>query len=277
MNQNNGKELKRRYRYTSDYFRQKKKLLHRCVAVNKTQSETELQKQQQPETECITQVVSTESTTDDPQYESLSMNTEEVPGAGGDDDDGDDEEEDGTAIEEEIDFMNDLSSWALENKLTHRSVTTLLKILRKHGRTELPRDSRTLLKTPRDLTIINIGCGQMWYHGIQNNLLNALWDIDNDITVSLKFNIDGMSPFSSSSLELWPILFVIDNMDNIKPMAVSVYYGHGKPPLKEFLTPFVDELSKLLENGVIINRHKVNVIVKCFICDTPARCFIKGK
>lgn len=59
-------------------------------------------------------------------------------------------------------------------------------------------------------------------------------------------------------------------------MVISAYYGHGKPPLQLFLTPFVDELKNLLQNNFQVNGHTVSVKVSCFICDTPARSFIKG-
>lgn len=93
-------------------------------------------------------------------------------------------------------------------------------------------------------------------------------------TVSLLFNIDGISPFKSSMCEFWPILFKVEKMPDLQPMVVAVYYGTGKPPLSEFFELFVDELLELRKNKIDVNGHTINVIIKCFICDTPARCFI---
>lgn len=70
-------------------------------------------------------------------------------------------------------------------------------------------------------------------------------------------------------------------------MVIGIYCGYGKPRnIKDFLQPFVDEMKKLLVNGVRIyeNNHseikktgKIDVKIKCFICDSPARAFVKGK
>lgn len=69
----------------------------------------------------------------------------------------------------------------------------------------------------------------------------------------------------------------IIELPQIDPMIVAIWCGHSKPTdLNEFLNPFVDELNELLLNGLFINGHQLNVIVRCFICDTPARAYIKG-
>lgn len=59
-------------------------------------------------------------------------------------------------------------------------------------------------------------------------------------------------------------------------MIVSVWCGDGKPSdINDFLRPFVIELISLIENGLQINEFQINVSVRCFICDTPARAMIK--
>lgn len=64
----------------------------------------------------------------------------------------------------------------------------------------------------------------------------------------------------------------------IKPFIVSVWYGEGKPnPVNDFLSAFVIELNALITNGIVINGHKFLIKLGCFICDTPARCLIKGE
>lgn len=115
-------------------------------------------------------------------------------------------------LEDRLSLVNQLMQWALSNKLTLKSVSELLKILRAHGMTELPKDGRTLLKTPPVTDIIEMGTGQFWHSGIEINLLNALWDIQQPMTISLIFNIDGMSPFNSSTYQFWPISFIIENI-----------------------------------------------------------------
>lgn len=60
-------------------------------------------------------------------------------------------------------------------------------------------------------------------------------------------------------------------------MVISVWCGPGKPTdLNEYLGPFVNELKEALMNGIRVNMHIITVICHCFICDSPARAFIKG-
>lgn len=66
-------------------------------------------------------------------------------------------------------------------------------------------------------------------------------------------------------------------MAHIQPIVIAVWCGDSKPTvLNDFLRPFVDELNGLLNNGVIINGHQINIFIRAFICDTPARVFLKG-
>lgn len=66
-------------------------------------------------------------------------------------------------------------------------------------------------------------------------------------------------------------------MPNVKPMVVSIWCGRAKPILNEFLNPFVSELNDILLRGIEINGYKLKVFIKCFLCDSPARAFLKGK
>ncbi|TGZ55782.1 Uncharacterized protein DBV15_12106 [Temnothorax longispinosus] len=143
---------------------------------------------------------------------------------------------------------------------------------------ELPKDARTLLKTPSVTEITEMGGGKFWYNGIRSNLESALLncDIQQQRTIKLLFNIDGMSPFNSSLYQFWPILFIVEDMHQLQPMVAAVYYGESKPPLQLYLKQFVHELNEILRDGLIINRQKVTVGVKCFVCDTQARSYIKG-
>lgn len=71
---------------------------------------------------------------------------------------------------------------------------------------------------------------------------------------------------------------IFADFPTIKPFVVSVWYGEGKPkPVNDFLYSFVSELKKIISNGIMINGHKLQIKVRCFLCDTPARSFLKGK
>lgn len=182
-------------------------------------------------------------------------------------------------LENELTLLTELHHWAILHKLTLASVSDVLKILRSHGMTELPKDGRTLLKTPSVTEITKMGGGKFWYNGIKSNLLSALsnCNIQQPIIIKLLFNIDGMSPFNSSLYQFWPISFIVEDMYQLQPMVVAVYYGESKPPLQLYLHQFVRELNEILRDGLLINEQKVTVSVKCFVCDTQARSYIKGK
>lgn len=63
----------------------------------------------------------------------------------------------------------------------------------------------------------------------------------------------------------------------MEPFIVAIWCGPKKPDdLTAYLQPFVDELNRLLRNGIIINDNKIVIVIRCIICDTPARCFLKG-
>jgi hypothetical protein len=53
-----------------------------------------------------------------------------------------------TELDEEQKLEIDLRDWALANKVTLKATTSLLQVLRPHHG-NLPKDARTLMKTPR--------------------------------------------------------------------------------------------------------------------------------
>lgn len=174
-----------------------------------------------------------------------------------------------------IDIAENLTIWSLKHNLSQSSLNDLLNILRNYG-LKLPKDSLRLLSTPKICNIIEMGQGQFWYNGVANCVNIAISTIENPPSLSLVFNVDGLPLFRSSPLEFWPILMKIDEMLEIQPMAVAIYYGDTKPPSQEFFKQFVEEVNHLLKSGLIIDGQKINCNIKYFVCDTPARNFIKG-
>lgn len=68
-----------------------------------------------------------------------------------------DRAENESLLEEQLSFLDKLKLWALTNKITISALNGLLQVLREHGRDELPRDGRTLLKTPPTIEISEMG------------------------------------------------------------------------------------------------------------------------
>lgn len=175
-------------------------------------------------------------------------------------------------------MRNDLHDWALKHNIPHTAVKDLLATLNKNGIENLPKDPRTLLMTPRMVSIQQMGGGEYWHYGLAKSIQNAFGSIQDSTHISLSFNMDGLQPKESSNYQVWPILAQIFEIPKMKPLVIGIYAGYTKPPSSsEYLAKFCDELIDVVRNGVNLNEHTINVKIRCFICDTPARSFIKGE
>lgn len=103
-------------------------------------------------------------------------------------------------------LSNDLRTWAIKTNITKRTLTSLLKILHNFGIKSLPKDSRTLLETPRNVQIVEQAGGKYWHNGLENCLVEVFSKLTSNLCVELNFNIDGLPLFKSSPLVFWPIL-----------------------------------------------------------------------
>lgn len=133
------------------------------------------------------------------------------------------------------------------------------------------------MRTPRNLEVMELDDGgKYWHHGLERSLQNRLEHVTCDGHVSININIDGLPIFKSSANHFWPIIANIHELPHIHPMVIGIYYGGSKPKdANQFLSPMVDELLRLLDSGVYINGHRISLSIRAFICDTPARAFIK--
>lgn len=116
-----------------------------------------------------------------------------------------------------------------------------------------------------------------YYSGIEKNLVDMILSSKNKVPEQLKvgFNIDGLPISKSSSIAFWPILCDINNIETDGPLVVAIYVGKTKPNINEYLLKFSDELCDLLKSGINLNGTKYQIIVTNFICDAPAKAYIK--
>lgn len=124
---------------------------------------------------------------------------------------------------------------------------------------ELPSDPRTLLSyAVRELSQQH---GHYFHFGIASGIDLDLDICQPDAAISLQFNVDGLANSLGAKSE---------------PFVVGLYCGKKKPvDLNEFLCDFVDDLKcPLLQDIEKSSIHK-DVIVDCFVCDAPARAYIK--
>jgi hypothetical protein len=124
------------------------------------------------------------------------------------------------------DMRSDLAQWGLRHGCSRTCINELLDILRKQGH-DLPKDVRTLMKTPSTIQITKKCGGDYVYFGIERHLQEVLNDIDTvPNEFSLKINVDGLPLFRSSSTQLWTILCSTDI--NV-PFLVALFCGEKKP------------------------------------------------
>ena len=176
---------------------------------------------------------------------------------------------------ETVSFPSSLAHWATKNQITRTAVDQLLDILRIQGHS-LPKDCRTLLGTPRVIVSQDKCGGQYIYFGIEVGVLKLLAKRKNNPlkTCKLMSNIDGIPIFKSSNKQFWPILC---NFDNSDVFLVALFCGESKPvPVSEFLHDFLEEIHILEKNGLNFKDEHLSFEMYCFICDAPARAFVKG-
>jgi len=95
--------------------------------------------------------------------------------------------------------------------------------------------------------------------------------------IHILVNIDGVPLFRSSRQQFWPILIQIFNINyHSDPAIVAIYSGDSKPAsVGEFLNDFIQEAIVLTTNGIIIDSSIYEFEILAFVCDTPARSYIK--
>ncbi|KAG5672091.1 hypothetical protein PVAND_002246 [Polypedilum vanderplanki] len=122
-------------------------------------------------------------------------------------------------------FEKKLARWAANNNIKRNAITSLLHILKENRYPDLPCDSRTLLKTPRQVVIQDMPPGKYIYIGLKmylENICSSLKVIPKCLELDL--NIDG-APIFHNSFEngcIWPILGRIKNL-NSSVFAIAIY------------------------------------------------------
>lgn len=178
--------------------------------------------------------------------------------------------------DDEEDISSFLQSWFFECSLPVVALTKLLKGLQRWF-PELPSDGRTLLQAPRAINVTKMASGQFYSFGLKNTLLEKLNSLHVNALqeLNLNFNIDGMPLYKSKKSQFWPIMCILEEDRDRSPFIISLYCGDTKPPISDFLENFVVELSSLQSGGIVYNNRVIPVNVRSFICDAPARAFIK--
>lgn len=138
-------------------------------------------------------------------------------------------------------------------------------------------DARTLLHTPRKITVSSVGSGLYSYYGLEKGLLEQLKRFDPKKIpkdIALHLNIDNLPLSKSSSSQVRPILVKIMNYPyaTCDSFAVGIFHGNRKPEdVNLFLEPTIMEYLELSNTGFIFNNQLYRVFIKLFAADTVAR------
>ena len=193
--------------------------------------------------------------------------------------DSDTESESEPVIPEEV--TGEVAYWAIMNNVPQSVVRPLLKILRK-PLPYLPKDPRTLFQTCSSTSGIKELSGGLYYHfnQIANKITSTLTSdplLQQDETIYLQINVDGVPLFKSTSEQFWPILCMIEGTERREPFIAGLYSGKSKPvDAQAFMTDFMDEIVFLQENGLHFKDKLYSVAIRVFVCDAPARAMLKN-
>lgn len=192
------------------------------------------------------------------------------------DDSSTDDEEICTEYTKNMILKDKIREWALVKNIPQSALKDLLTILNDRYPDTWPNDPRTILKTPREVHIEVVEPGLYWHNGITGPLERILASETLE-QITLNINMDGLPIFNSSKKEFWPILCNIHELKE-QPFVIGLYYGEQKPRnLNDYLKHFISDLNLLLKEHLTIGQKVIKVAVRCLICDSPARAYIKGK
>ncbi|XP_308269.4 uncharacterized protein LOC1269626 isoform X1 [Anopheles gambiae] len=173
-----------------------------------------------------------------------------------------------------------LRTWAVVRNQPRSSVNEILAILGIWTDLLLPKDSRTLLKTPKTIgeEIQSIAGGEFWYKGIENNLVNYFKSTVPSIDeLSIQVSTDGLPLHRGGPTQLWPILMKIVELPSAPIMMIAVFCGPAKPTsLEVFLRQFVEEANDIHRRGLRIGDKMIKFSIQAIIADSPARAFLKA-
>lgn len=178
----------------------------------------------------------------------------------------------------DISFRSQLQGWAIKNRITHVALNELLVYLRLRY-AELPHNARTLLGTMKKVHTVVVEPGRYYHFGlshcVENLMRTSQYYFQNSQIIEIIINIDGLPLSKSSGSQVYPILCsLVNNCSNVG--IVGIYHGYEKPAdANTFLQYFVNEAQDLITHGVTVNEITYPFAIKAFICDVPAKSFIK--
>ncbi|XP_065671445.1 uncharacterized protein LOC136089405 [Hydra vulgaris] len=161
-----------------------------------------------------------------------------------------------------------LYEWSLEYCIKDDALNALLFHLNKFT-PSIPKCRQTLQKSLQKVNVLYVSGGDYIYLGVESAIDYYISTVGNKEKLDLVVSIDGAPMYNSKNPSIWPILITINRK---RPHAVAIWHGQGKPNnLDEYFKDFILEMKKLQINGY----KQLQVTIKAFVCDAPARAFVK--
>ena len=177
-------------------------------------------------------------------------------------------------------FKKGLAQWVLRFRVKHDATDDLLKLLRQHGFSILPKAARTLVDTPATLTLTETFGMQAHEFGFKKIFLKVLhlWygKCSNacPAELELSLNVDGLPLFNSSNACFCVVSCLVSCLNLVFPVLIC--YGSKKPSNFNFFDCVVNELHDLILNGLKWNDLTILCRLKSVVCDAPARALVKS-
>ena len=179
--------------------------------------------------------------------------------------------------DDDITLAQEIADWTVQFGITSNAVDKLLKILQSYH-PQLPLTCCTLLESGRCIDdLVVMSSGEYMHYGLRKGLLSQKSHLMNSTQRNIQYqvNVDGLPLFKSSSTQLWPILGKVVGI-KADPFLIGAYCGSCKPQnIDEFLKAFIIEANSVAQEGVEIDDFKFVATISSFICDAPARAFLK--
>ena len=161
-------------------------------------------------------------------------------------------------IDRNLPIREQLARWAVYFAVPAVAVSALLKILVLYGAlADLPTDSRSLLKTARQVATKKISGGEYFHFGIAEGIIHQLQALKTSVfnglgnVLKIVISSDGLPVFKSVNTHVWPIsgaLFLEGKC--AKPFVIGVFYGVDKLlNVHDFLDDFVRDFRSCSTDG----------------------------
>ena len=181
----------------------------------------------------------------------------------------------------------DLRNVANQTNMNTTQIDSVLKCLKSHPESVtavLPKSYKTLFgaeKLPVKDRIRKLSGHDYYYIDLADQIKFCLDKYPKEVVDSVDvldiiWNNDGLPLYNSRKVASWPVLCYIANLKPRIVFEVVLTAGQGKPTDTTYLEEFVNDLGKLMDEGLFYSGKLYAVLHKAGVCDAPARAQVKN-